>query len=106
MSLTLLCRYLNYTVIDQCPSYTYGTHSLFQGHSCISRACLIGMVQCHIVKTNDDDSMSVQAMEEAIREDKKNGLIPFMVRPDKKLFVGCGNIYRLGWLKIRKFWKC
>ena len=46
----------------------------------MERACLMGAVRCHQVESDDSESMSGDALSEAIRSDLQQGLIPFFVR--------------------------
>ncbi|ELU12210.1 hypothetical protein CAPTEDRAFT_158583 [Capitella teleta] len=48
-----------------------------QAHSSVERACLLGAVKCRLVKSDENEKMRGDALQEAIEEDKQNGLIPF-----------------------------
>ena len=52
---------------------------LFQSHSSVERACLLAAVHYHSVVSDDVDEMRGVALETAIQEDRKKGLIPFFV---------------------------
>lgn len=50
-----------------------------QAHSSVERASLLGGVQWKLIPTDDRYRMSGAALEEAIKKDRENGLIPFFV---------------------------
>lgn len=52
---------------------------VWQAHSSVERACLLGPVHCHKVVSDDRNSMRGDALRQAIDEDKVKGLIPFIV---------------------------
>ncbi len=53
--------------------------ALFQAHSSVERACLLGAVKCHTIVSDKDEHMRGEALAAAIAEDKAKGLIPFYV---------------------------
>ncbi|XP_055639733.1 histidine decarboxylase isoform X3 [Toxorhynchites rutilus septentrionalis] len=50
-----------------------------QAHSSVEKAALIGLVRMRFIESDDNLSMGGRALEEAIEEDIKQGLIPFWV---------------------------
>lgn len=50
-----------------------------QAHSSVEKAALIGLVRMRFIEADEDLSLSGRALEEAIEEDIKRGLIPFWV---------------------------
>nr|XP_029709076.1 histidine decarboxylase-like [Aedes albopictus] len=50
-----------------------------QAHSSVEKAALIGLVRMRFIEADENLSLSGRALEEAIEEDIKQGLIPFWV---------------------------
>ncbi|XP_049882615.1 histidine decarboxylase [Pectinophora gossypiella] len=50
-----------------------------QAHSSVEKAGLIGMVRLRYIESDDQQSMRGDKLEEAIRQDKARGLVPFWV---------------------------
>lgn len=46
----------------------------------MERAGLLGGVKLRSLQTDDDNKLRGEALEQAIKEDRENGLIPFYVR--------------------------
>jgi len=55
-------------------------HCSLKAHSSVERACLLGAVRCHKVLSDDKNSMSAEALRSAIEQDRREGLVPFLVR--------------------------
>lgn len=56
-----------------------------QAHSSVEKAALIGLVRMRFIEADENLSLRGMALQEAIEEDIKNGLIPFWVRLMKKI---------------------
>ena len=54
-------------------------HSLFQAHSSVEKAGLIGLVKLRLLPSDDNLSLRGEALRVAVEEDRNNGLIPFFV---------------------------
>ncbi|KAI0220784.1 Aromatic-L-amino-acid decarboxylase [Lamellibrachia satsuma] len=52
-------------------------YSSDQAHSSVAKACILGAVRLHKVKSNDKEEMTGTALAKAIDSDVKKGLIPF-----------------------------
>jgi len=50
-----------------------------QAHSSVERSALLGAVKCHKVESDSLEQMRGDALQKAIEEDKRQGLIPFYV---------------------------
>lgn len=50
-----------------------------QAHSSVEKAALIGLVRMRFIEADENLSLRGMALQEAIEEDIKNGLIPFWV---------------------------
>ena len=50
-----------------------------QAHASVERAFHIGAVKCHFIESDADGCMRGDALQKAIDEDKKKGLLPFCV---------------------------
>ena len=50
-----------------------------QAHSSVERACLLGSVKCHMIKSDEKEQMRGDSLAKAITEDREKGLIPFYV---------------------------
>lgn len=50
-----------------------------QAHSSVEKAALIGLVRMRFIEADENLSLRGPALQEAIEEDIKNGLIPFWV---------------------------
>ena len=50
-----------------------------EAHSCVEKAAMIALVKLRILDTDENFSLRGHALQEAIEEDKRNGLIPFFV---------------------------
>ena len=57
----------------------YYLDSCLQAHSSVAKACMLGAVRLHKVKSNDKEEMTGTALAKAIDSDVKKGLIPFYV---------------------------
>ncbi|KAI0219792.1 Aromatic-L-amino-acid decarboxylase [Lamellibrachia satsuma] len=52
-------------------------YSSDQAHSSVAKACMLGAVRLHRVRSNDKEEMTGSALAKAIASDVKKGLIPF-----------------------------
>ncbi|KAI0219791.1 Aromatic-L-amino-acid decarboxylase [Lamellibrachia satsuma] len=52
-------------------------YSSDQAHSSVAKACMLGAVRLHRVRSNDKEEMTGPALANAIASDVKKGLIPF-----------------------------
>lgn len=50
-----------------------------QAHSSIEKAALIGLVTLRYIESDENYSMRGKELQQAIKEDRENGLIPFWV---------------------------
>ena len=50
-----------------------------QAHSSIEKAALIGLVKMRYVESNESLSMTGAKLQQTIRKDRENGLLPFWV---------------------------
>ncbi|OTF84103.1 aromatic-L-amino-acid decarboxylase-like protein, partial [Euroglyphus maynei] len=50
-----------------------------EAHSCVEKAAMISLVKLRILDTDENFSLRGHALQEAMEEDKRNGLIPFFV---------------------------
>lgn len=48
-------------------------------HSCVEKAGMITMIKMRLLDTDDDYSLRVKQLEQAINDDRANGFIPFFV---------------------------
>lgn len=58
----------------------YSTFMILQAHSSVERAALLGAVTIRKIQSDENYSMQSGSLEEAIKKDIKDGLIPFFVR--------------------------
>ncbi|KAF7493090.1 Tyrosine decarboxylase [Sarcoptes scabiei] len=50
-----------------------------EAHSCVEKAAMIALVKLRILDTDEKFSLRGKSLQDAIEEDKRNGLVPFFV---------------------------
>ena len=61
---------------------------LFQAHSSVEKAGLVGLVKLRYIESDDNLSMRGDRVIEAIEKDREDGLIPFFVSYVEVLIPG------------------
>ena len=73
-----------------------------QAHSSVEKAALIGLVRMRFIESDDDLSLRGAALEEAIQDDIKLGLIPFWVSSILKSFPFISKIFFANHIRWRR----
>jgi glutamate/tyrosine decarboxylase-like PLP-dependent enzyme len=64
---------------SKCRSTFKAELSIFQAHSSVEKAGLIGMVKMRFLPPDEKLSLRGETLKEAVTKDKEDGLIPFFV---------------------------